>query len=214
MGSKIAGEELESINFDDPRLTESCWWETQTSGTVEISLIRALEIATRIRPTVVTSWQLQLTKITSAQINEIIDRIPNNLITPTSAKFAKDLLTYNRTQILNFKLINHSKLEQKSQDLADLNSNPEATKLIELPKTIASKAERKIREIAQQSGNETAVEQVNVDTPIQIIKDPSTNKGKVELTPAQKELENRIQVRQKSADSKKSAQKKTDGLAQ
>jgi len=60
LGSKLDREEQQFGNFIDPRLMESCWWETQTiatrSETIEITTIRAFEIAVKIRPIAAVIW--------------------------------------------------------------------------------------------------------------------------------------------------------------
>lgn len=100
LGSKLTDNEQNLDNLSNPRLSESCWWEKD----VEISTIRALEIAGGIRPDAAAIWQKQLARITPKQIAEIFDRIPDDLINPTSAKFAQDLLAYNQQHILSLNL--------------------------------------------------------------------------------------------------------------
>jgi hypothetical protein len=100
LGSKLADNEQNLDNLTNPRLSESCWWEKDE----EISTIRALEIAADIRPNAAAIWQEQLARITPKQIAEIFDRIPDDRITPTSAKFAQDLLAYNQQHILSLNL--------------------------------------------------------------------------------------------------------------
>lgn len=97
LGSKLSDPQQELGDWNDPLLSESCWWEIEA----EISTIRALEIAAKIRPNAARVWQQSLNRITSAQINKIFECIPDDRITLTSARFAQDLLAYNKEIILN-----------------------------------------------------------------------------------------------------------------
>ena len=108
LGSKLAQEEQQSGNFTDPRLMESCWWETQTiddrSETIEITTIRALEIAANIRPSAAVIWLERLRQINLAQIVDVLSRIPADLITLNETRFSMELLEYNRQQIFKLNL--------------------------------------------------------------------------------------------------------------
>jgi hypothetical protein len=124
LGSKLADNEQNLDNLTNPRLSESCWWEKHE----EISTIRALEIAANIRSNAAVIWQEQLARITPKQIAEIFDRIPDDLITPTSAKFAQDLLAYNQQHILSLNL-NQFLAEQPLSDLRATAFDPIEPKL-------------------------------------------------------------------------------------
>jgi hypothetical protein len=107
LGSKLSlGERTDDL--EDYRLTESCWWQTAEincrSETIEITTLEAFNNACQIKPIAARSWQQRLAAITSTQIEEIFDRIPEGRVTPTAAKFAINLLEYNRTKILNLDL--------------------------------------------------------------------------------------------------------------
>jgi len=108
LGSKLAQEEQQSGNFADYRLMESCWWETQTiderSETVEITTIRALEIAVNIRPIAAAIWLARLRQINLTQVVDIFSRIPDDLMMINETRFSIELLEYNRQNIFNLKL--------------------------------------------------------------------------------------------------------------
>jgi hypothetical protein len=95
-GSSLGGNFSESTRATiatssfAPNLMKSAFW----NNTERIDPIQAFEIAVRLYPQIV--WQQRLKAITSTQINEIFDRIPEGRITPAAAKFAIDLLDFNR----------------------------------------------------------------------------------------------------------------------
>jgi hypothetical protein len=62
-------------------------------------------------------WQDKLRSITPQQIKEIFDRIPEGRITPTSTKFAQDLLAFNQERILSLDL----SLSQQLPEISSLN---------------------------------------------------------------------------------------------
>ena len=108
LGSKLAQNEQQFGNFTAPRLMESCWWETQTiderSETVEITTLRAVEIAGKIRPSAVTIWLERLKQINLDKVVDIFSGIPDELMTLNETSFSTELLEYNRQQIFNLKL--------------------------------------------------------------------------------------------------------------
>ena len=108
LGSKLAQDEQQSGNFTDPRLMESCWWETKTidanSETVEITTARAFEIAAEIRPSAAIIWLERLRQINLERVADIFSRIPDGLITLNETRFSTELLDYNRQNIFNLKL--------------------------------------------------------------------------------------------------------------
>jgi hypothetical protein len=59
------------------------------------------EQAAKLCPEAAAIWQQQLAKITPQQIQDIIDRVPSDRITPTSAKFARMLIWHNQERILS-----------------------------------------------------------------------------------------------------------------
>jgi hypothetical protein len=66
----------------------------------QLSTFNAFNRAAQLYPDAAKIWQEQLAQITSTQINDIFNRIPASRITPTAAKFAIDLLTFNQKKIL------------------------------------------------------------------------------------------------------------------
>ena len=108
LGSKLDRDQQQFGNFTDPRLMESCWWETHEndtrSETIEITTIRALEIAVKIRPSAAVIWVERLKQINLSQIADIFSRIPDDLITLNETRFSMELLEYNRQQVFNLKL--------------------------------------------------------------------------------------------------------------
>ena len=87
-------------------------------GKRSVPVAEVFDHVAKLYPEAATIWQNQLAKITPEQISEIIDRIPDDRITPISAKFAKNLLAHNQAQILSLQLSTQSELKQVS------NPNP------------------------------------------------------------------------------------------
>lgn len=108
LGSKLAQDEQQFGKFTDPRLMESCWWETQIidgrSETIEITTLRAFEVAVKIRPSAAIIWLERLRQINLAQIVDVFSRIPDDLITLNETRFLMELLEYNRQRSFNLKL--------------------------------------------------------------------------------------------------------------
>jgi hypothetical protein len=104
LGAKLSIEELNRFNFEQPKLSESCWWNNLTIDGevegVEISTAAAFAIAAKLYPDVARIWLNKLAQIEPEQIDEIFDRIPEGRITEVSANFAKGLIEYNRTALL------------------------------------------------------------------------------------------------------------------
>lgn len=108
LGSKLPSSER-IANFRDPRLSESCWWQTQEVGgrfeTIEATTHEAFNNAYRDRPISAKAWLDKLFAITYTQVNEIFDRIPEERITLVLATFAKELLHFNQNELLkNYEL--------------------------------------------------------------------------------------------------------------
>jgi hypothetical protein len=97
LGSKLSSQERESIEFDRPQLTESCWWE----GEDEISTLEAFEIAACIRPQAATTWLNRLANVDRIAISEVFDRLPDSLVEEYDIVFATELLEFNRNQIFD-----------------------------------------------------------------------------------------------------------------
>jgi hypothetical protein len=95
-GSSLGGNLSESTRATiaasgfAPNLMKSAFW----NNTERIDPIQAFEIAVRLYPQIV--WQERLKAITTTQIQDIFDRIPEGRITAAAAKFALDLLESNR----------------------------------------------------------------------------------------------------------------------
>ena len=87
---------------------ESCWWETQIidgrSETIEITTLRAFEVAIKIRPSTAIIWLEKLRQINLAQIVDVFSCIPDDLITLNETRFLMELLEYNRQRSFNLKL--------------------------------------------------------------------------------------------------------------
>jgi hypothetical protein len=73
-------------------------------GDEALATLEVFARAAQIYPDAAKIWQDKLRAITSEQIDEIFERIPEGRITPTAATFAKALLEYNQAQILNLDL--------------------------------------------------------------------------------------------------------------
>ncbi len=95
-GSSLGGNLSESTRATiaasgfAPNLMKSAFW----NNTERIDPIQAFEIAVRLYPQIF--WQQRLKAITPTQIQDIFDRIPEGRITAAAAKFAIDLLAFNR----------------------------------------------------------------------------------------------------------------------
>jgi hypothetical protein len=66
----------------------------------QLSTFSVFDRAAKLYPDAAIIWLEQLSIVTSAQINEIFDRIPEERITPAAARFAIDLLEFNRQELL------------------------------------------------------------------------------------------------------------------
>ena len=84
---------VESYN----KFLESGFWRNNR----KISTFAAFEIAAALYPDAAKIWLERLIQIDSDQIEAIFNRVPNELITATAAKFAQDLLAANRDRILS-----------------------------------------------------------------------------------------------------------------
>ncbi len=95
-GSSLGGNLSESTRATiaasgfAPNLMKSAFW----NNTERVDPIQAFEIAVRLYPQIF--WQQRLKAITPTQIQDIFDRIPEGRITAAAAKFAIDLLAFNR----------------------------------------------------------------------------------------------------------------------
>jgi hypothetical protein len=123
LGSKLPLLE-QVVNFKDPRLSESCWWQTQDIDgrleTIEATTLEAFNNACQNRAISAKSWLDKLAAITYLQINEIFDRIPEGRITPVAAKFAKELLQFNQNELLkNSELVLSESLEMADSPAPD-----------------------------------------------------------------------------------------------
>ena len=72
--------------------------------------------AAQVRPQAAKAWLRQLAQIQQQQLEDIFARIREDRITPEQGAFAIELLSYNRSQLLNFR----SELDPSLQDLASL----------------------------------------------------------------------------------------------
>jgi hypothetical protein len=127
LGVKLSPQERLLGSYDLPQLTESCWWQTKEidgrSETIEITTLEAFNNACQIKPIVARFWLQRLAAITLTQIEEIFDRIPEGRVTPTAARFAINLLEYNRTKILSLDL---ALIEAIAQSDVEVGTSQEA----------------------------------------------------------------------------------------
>lgn len=70
-------------------------------GDREITLIEAFTQAAALRPEAAKIWLQKLKELAPTQIDEIFIRIPEKRISPEATTFAKQLLTYNKEQLLS-----------------------------------------------------------------------------------------------------------------
>jgi hypothetical protein len=105
LGAKLSVESKSSGNVRDPKLIESCWWQNSTVEgrieAVEISNIKAFEIAAKLRPMAAMSWLEVLTRIKADDIRAIFARLRAARVDEVSSRFAIDLLDFNRQQLLS-----------------------------------------------------------------------------------------------------------------
>jgi hypothetical protein len=143
LGVKLSPQERLLGSFNLPQLTESCWWQTKEIDgrleTVEITTLEAFNNARQIKPIAARSWQQRLAAITPTQIEEIFDRIPEGRITPTAARFAIELLEFNRQELLllydlylaesvgKYQEQVQSNLASLKAEVAEYSANPQLT---------------------------------------------------------------------------------------
>jgi hypothetical protein len=96
------------------RYSQSCFQE----GYNKVPNLTVFDRAAKLYPEAAQIWLERLAMITSEQINEIFDRIPEERITPIAAIFAKDLLAYNQTELLKSKSLGNDPIALK-----DLNKS-------------------------------------------------------------------------------------------
>jgi hypothetical protein len=115
MGSKLGREERELGDLENPRLSESCWWETKRDGdrrhTEEISLDRAFMIAAAIRPKAARTWLERLFQVQHQEIEEVFNRIPEEKIGREEGEFARRLIKHNQSKLLEMR-----ELVQRSEE--------------------------------------------------------------------------------------------------
>jgi hypothetical protein len=97
-----------SENISKPEFSISYYLDRYRSsfhdGDGALPTLEVFVRAAKLYPEAAQIWQDKLRSITPEQIDEIFNRIPEGRITPTAATFAKALLEYNRSQILNLDL--------------------------------------------------------------------------------------------------------------
>ena len=98
LGSTDEDEDKPNLALSDyvNRYSQSCFQE----GYNKLPTLTVFERAARLYPDAAKIWQERLKQVNTTQIQEIFNRIPDGRITPIAAKFAIDLLTYNRERIL------------------------------------------------------------------------------------------------------------------
>jgi hypothetical protein len=101
------GVSLGSRNSDEDKLSRSLSEHTNESSFSHfkdkegsLSVFNTFVRAAQLYPEAANIWLEKLRAITPEQIDKIFERIPEGRITPTSAKFAQDLIAYNRTELL------------------------------------------------------------------------------------------------------------------
>ena len=97
LGSTDEDEDKPDLSLADyvNRYSQSCF----QSGYNKLPTLTVFERSKQLDPAAAI-WQERLKQVTSTQIQEIFNRIPDGRITPIAAKFAIDLLAYNRERIL------------------------------------------------------------------------------------------------------------------
>ena len=99
LGSTDEDEDKLTIPLSDyvNRYSQSCFQE----GYNKVPNLTVFDRAAQLYPDAARIWQERLAQVKIAQITDIFDRIPEGRITPIAAKFAVDLLTYNRERIMD-----------------------------------------------------------------------------------------------------------------
>jgi hypothetical protein len=98
LGSTDEDEDKLNLSLSDyvNRYSQSCFQE----GYSKVPNLTIFKRAAQLYPDAAIVWQERLKQVTPTQIQEIFHRIPDGRITPIAAKFALDLLAYNRERIL------------------------------------------------------------------------------------------------------------------
>ena len=102
LGSTDEDEDKPTLSLLDyvNRYSQSCF----QSGYSKLPTLTVFEWCTKLYPEAARMWQARLKQVTSAQIEEIFDRIPEGRITPIAAKFAIDLLDFNQKRIIDLEI--------------------------------------------------------------------------------------------------------------
>jgi hypothetical protein len=99
LGSTDEDEDKPTLSLTDyvDRYSQSCFQE----GYNKLPALTVFECCIKLYPDAARIWQERLKRVTPAQIEEIFDLIPEGRITPIAAKFAIDLLDFNRKRIID-----------------------------------------------------------------------------------------------------------------
>jgi hypothetical protein len=97
LGSTDEDEDKPTLSLADyvERYSQSCF----QSGYNKLPALTVFECCAKLYPDAARIWQERLKRVTPAQIEEIFNRIPGGRITPIAAKFAIELLDFNRQRI-------------------------------------------------------------------------------------------------------------------
>ena len=102
-GSSLGGNLSESTRATiaasdfDPNLMKSAFW----NNAGRVNPIQAFKIAVNLYSDAAQIWRGRLLQIDLDRIEGVFDRVPDERITATAAKFAQDLLEANRNRILS-----------------------------------------------------------------------------------------------------------------
>jgi hypothetical protein len=110
LGSTDEDEDKPDLSLADyvDRFSQSSFQQ----GYYKLPTFTIFDRAARLYPDAAKIWQQRLARITTAQIDDIFARIPRSRITPIAAKFARQLLEYDRPKILNLDLGSTKTLSQ------------------------------------------------------------------------------------------------------
>ena len=99
LGSTDEDEDKPNLSLSDyvDLYSQSCFQE----GYSKLPTLTVFERCVRLYPDAARIWQQRLTQVTLAQIEEVFKHIPEGRIRPIAAKFAIDLLDFNRQRIID-----------------------------------------------------------------------------------------------------------------
>jgi hypothetical protein len=112
-----------------------------TEGNRRLSTLEVFDRSAQLYPAAAQIWQKKLAAITPEQIDEIFDRIPDDRITQNADRFARQLLEYNRGEILEItpsQQLQQNYILQVEDEISEIETNLDNSPNLDNPEPPAS----------------------------------------------------------------------------